>query len=65
MKQPAAHRGPIRTLVGDEDLLEATPKRWWLLVGGLVSAVVFGFLIGFARPAARAARKRRRGEQAD
>lgn len=58
MTQPADRPGPIRTLVGDEDLLQPTPKRWWLLGAGLLGAVVVGVLAGFARPYASGAVKK-------
>lgn len=39
-----------RRIVGGEDLLEPTRRRWMLLCVGLVSMGVTGFLLGLALP---------------
>lgn len=44
------YEGPLAGVIGEEDLLQPTPKRiGWLLVG-LVAAVAVGFALGLLRP---------------
>lgn len=43
----------LRRLVGGEDLLQPTPRRWVLLGIGLVLATLVGFAAGLAAPVRR------------
>ncbi|WP_425310795.1 hypothetical protein AADG42_19125 [Ammonicoccus fulvus] len=47
------YEGPFVTMIGEEDLLQPTPRRIGWLLMGLVLALVFGFAVGLAWPRKR------------
>lgn len=44
------YEGPFAAMIGEEDLLQPTPRRIGWLVVGLGLAVIFGFIVGMAWP---------------
>ncbi|HHV21391.1 MAG TPA: hypothetical protein GXZ30_07630 [Propionibacterium sp.] len=49
------YEGPFVKVIGEEDLLQPTPRRIGWLIFGLVGAVLVGFAIGLAAPRRNAA----------
>lgn len=44
------YEGPFVGMIGEEDLLQPTPRRIGWLIAGLGAAVILGFAVGMAWP---------------